>query len=251
MHPSEDFTARSWSFFGQIFPHVPVVNLTVPFHEASSSLGLEFSVEGHAFQSKVVARVIQNSPADIFTLRNSVTSALQMHADLLGFRMGTGLEVYIDAAQSDDGQWHIFEGYIPALRNNGTFDFPPEHLDAIGKAPAAHAALADFRSAIRVPLQTGFFCYRAIESMMQSVKIDGEKDAVSWDRLRTDLNVSRAAIDRIKAHADWARHGGLGELTDADRVMLLTTARSAIGRYLDYLVGGKVSLPADTYPTLT
>jgi hypothetical protein len=34
-------------------------------------------------------------------------------------------------------------------------------VDAVGRNPAAQLVLADFREAMRLPIGTGFYCYRA------------------------------------------------------------------------------------------
>jgi hypothetical protein len=88
---------------------------------------------------------------------------------------------------------------------------------AVGTNVSAQMVLADFREAMRVAVGTGFFCYRAIEAMMQSMKgADITSDNSAWQQLRDRLRIDRSAIDEIKSHADFPRHGRPSSITDAD-----------------------------------
>ena len=74
---------------------------------------------------------------------------------------------------------------------------------AVGTNVSAQMVLADFREAMRVAVGTGFFCYRAIEAMMQSMRgADITSDNSAWQQLRDRLRIDRSAIDEIKSHAD-------------------------------------------------
>ena len=67
----------------------------------------------------------------------------------------------------------------------------------------------------------------------------GMTDKDAWASMRQALRIDRAAVDRIKPHAEWARHGGIGSVTDGDGFMLLTTARAIIQRDFDHLQYGR------------
>jgi hypothetical protein len=112
-------------------------------------------------------------------------------------------------------------------------------------------ALADFREAMRNPVGTGFFCYRAIEAMMQSMKANqDEKDGPAWEALRKGLQVSRAALEMIKDHADYPRHGKIKSISDANRAMVFRLTDEIVGRYLAYSSGGKIPLLSSDFPEL-
>jgi hypothetical protein len=113
--------------------------------------------------------------------------------------------------------------------------------------------LGDFREAMRWPIGTGFFCYRAIEAIMHSMKATESEDeaTVSWPRMRDCLRIERKAIDVVKAHADLPRHGKPSSITDKDRGTVLRLTDQIIERYLAFLVGGKKPLSAATFPMLS
>jgi hypothetical protein len=113
--------------------------------------------------------------------------------------------------------------------------------------------LQDFREAIQIARGTGFFCYRAIEAMMQSMKAaDSENEgSLSWPRLREVLRIDRSAIDYVKEHADFPRHGRPSDVTDAQRAKIFTITDEIVRRYLQYLRRGKTTLPEAEFPLLT
>lgn len=147
---------------------------------------------------------------------------------------------------NNNGDWRIFGSDIPVLfeKKRGTLtELSSDLLTVVFSNLAVSVALADFREAMRLPMQTGFFCYRAVEAMMQTMKASpNDKDGPAWFKLRSDLRVDKSAIDYIKEHADWARHGKTGNISDSQRATIFVLADQIIGRYIDYLLGGGVSL---------
>src|SRR5438445_12570749 len=105
---------------------------------------------------------------------------------------------------------------------------------------------------MRVAVGAGFFCSRAIEAMMQSMKVaPQEKDGPAWDRLRGTLGIDRSAIDEIKRYADFSRHGKPSTIMDAERAKVFELTDEMIKRFLEYLVRGEKSLPPEEFPVLT
>jgi hypothetical protein len=107
-------------------------------------------------------------------------------------------------------------------------------------AALSHASVkmifADFREAMRFAVATGFYCYRAIETIKQHMTIDAsERSQVSWERLRSSLNVDRSAIDFVKSHADLPRHGRPSSVTDQERQFIFQITDEMIARFLDFV----------------
>lgn len=241
--------AVTWTFHGRVLPDAPAVTLSLPDHRALSSLGFSYELRGEISNSKVLAIVRQLDEVDILTLRNAVALDVQSSLDLVGFLVGAGLEVDLISAQADDGAWQFFDAFVPFLKRIGEVQVPSALIAKVAEDTPAQIALADFRQAIRVPVQTGFYCYRAIETLMQVFRDDPKgKEAQAWEALRKQLAVSRDAIDRIKVHADWARHGRAGQVTDDDRIMLLQATREIVDRYLEYTLTGRLDRELYTGP---
>jgi hypothetical protein len=115
---------------------------------------------------------------------------------------------------------------------------------------SCHQEIRQSRS--RRPTQSGFFCFRATEAMMQSLKhASNENDGVGWKRLRSALRVERSVLEFLKDHADWARHGRAGVITDSTRTQLFELTDVIISRYLEFLMRGKIELPEAEFPPLT
>lgn len=162
----------------------------------------------------------------------------------------------ISAVSQETNEWSVFGIEVPVLasrrnkRDHGVVD--ARLVRVIGRSIPAQIVLADFREAMRTPVGTGFFCYRAIEAMMQSMKVaPQEKDASAWARLRETLSIDRTAIDAIKQHADLPRHGSPSVILDTDRAKVFVLADEIINRFLEYLIRGEKVLPSGEFPVLT
>jgi hypothetical protein len=157
------------------------------------------------------------------------------------------------SATSDEGSAVIFGIKIPVLQDTRikpTTEIEEDLLKAVSEEIAARLVLADFREAIRSPVGTGVFCYRAVEAMMQSMKTsqDDKDDGPAWAQLRTRLQVDRSAIDAIKKHADYPRHGKPQSISDADRGKVFRLTDQIVQRFLTYLRRGKIPLALPEFP---
>lgn len=249
-----------WSFFGKVIPERVPVTLGMPLEGSATqpSLGFSFNFRIVIHNSQVIADVeIADGATDLTTLRNSVADHVRMITDIIGFERGYYLEVEIISAVSQETrEWIVFGIEIPVLasrrrtREIDLLNVPL--LNAVAKNIPAQQVLADFREAMKVPVGTGFFCYRAIEAMMQSIKVKPEeKDSPAWDRLRATLCIDRSVIDDIKQHADFPpRHGKPTAITDAERAKVFGLTAEIIERFLQYLIRGGKALPPQDFPVL-
>lgn len=247
MADNEDAVVE-WSFFGRVVPER--VTLIVDLPEVGMSLDaadVKLSVTLHIHQCQIVATIkVFGGDPDVLTLRNAVEGYCRDVVDIIGFQSGMSFDVDIISCTSSRGGWNIFASEIPVLfskKGGGPTSISSDVLNAVFSQPHASIALADFREAMRVPLQTGFFCYRAVEAMMQSMKASpNAKDGPAWFKLRQTLRLEEEAILFIKGHADWARHGKIGNISDADRAQIFEITDEVIARYLKYLEGGETPL---------
>jgi len=239
-----------WYYSGQVIPRLPLISLDIPRAAISSSFGFSYEIEGRIQNSLITATVALFERAEPLDLRNSVTSVIQGPVDLAGLVTGAGLDVHLETARAESGEWQVFDGYIPALKVEGTVELPMPLVVSALSDVQAQIMLADFRQAMRFPVQTGFFCYRVADAAMQAFKSsESMSDHDAWVRMRAALRVERSAIDRMKPHADWARHGKPGVITDPERLMLFRTAKAIIERYLEYLSSGRHAL-GETVPSI-
>jgi hypothetical protein len=250
--------SKTWTFYGVVLPERVPVTWGVPIagKAFSSILGGEFTfrVAIHASQI-IVDLTIDNDDVDIASLRNLASNNAQILTDLIGYKEACCFNVEIRSAvcrENDD--WHVFGIDVPVLaqtRAGQAREIDGTTLQVIGESPAAQFVLADFANAMRFPIGTGFYCYRAIEAMMQFMKSDeSENDGVSWPKLRTALRLERAVIDEVKAHADMPRHGRPSSMTDSERVAVFKITDEIIRRFLIYLTSGRKPLPDSEFEML-
>lgn len=202
---------------------------------------------------QVVVKGVMAAPhLDHWTLKNIVEQDVRKMVDLAGYTLGISLDVTIDTVTMGGEMPFVFGPEIPILfarRQENPLVLSREQQSMLLTAPGFAEALADYREAMRTPLQTGFFCYRAVETLMQTFKgaVD-DRDRPAWEALRAALNVDRAGIDVVKQHADWARHGRARGLTDGERAALFTFTEIVLDRYMAFVLDGRRPLERERYP---
>jgi hypothetical protein len=248
---------RAYTFFGRVLPERVPLRIEIPPSEvAVAEFGLRFSAETSIHDSQVVSNiVIKEGEVDLATLRNLIDSSVRTVLDLIGYLHGLSFDLEMLSVTWDGNRRWIFGINVPVLaerRQAAPYVLNADLLKAVGGDPSAQSVLDDFREAIRVPRGTGFFCYRSVEAMMQSMKASATENekAVSWPRLRESLRVSEDTLFYLKGHADFPRHGKPSSMSNDERNKVFKTTDEIIRHYLEYLVLGKRRLPPEDYPEL-
>lgn len=250
----------SWEFFGRVLPERYPVSSKLPklmMDVVGPSIKVEVDVFYHHSQFVCSISVLSGS-ADIYTLRNVVEEVTRSQVDLFGYTHGMGFDVEVLSASSrTNDEKYVFGTGLPVLISRRNLPGPiteinGELLSAVGKSLPARLALADFREAIKARNGNGFFCYRAIEAMMQAMKTSSkEDDKVAWLKLRKTLNVRRDALDYVKEHAYFPRHGKAWAITDEEKQKVFTITDELIRRFLQFLINGERDLNTTDFPELT
>jgi hypothetical protein len=248
----------NWTFVGRILPERVPLKVAIPLSTGNEVEGLDIAYDCHIgiADSQVYADItVTRGNANLNTLKNLVEGNIRSITDLIGYLHGISFDVdIISAISRDTDERCVFGIAIPVLaqrrRPEDLGKIDADLLLALGPIPHARMVLADFREAMRTPIGTGFFCYRAVEAMMQSMKSnDREEDSQAWKRMRENLRIDRSAIDRLKSHADFPRHGRLSAISDEQRAEVFTIADECIRRYLEYLRLGQKPLSEKMFPT--
>jgi hypothetical protein len=247
-----------YTFFGRILPERIPVTIQYPIRWIANALGLTLDVDMWIWQSQIAVNLfVTKGSADIFTLRNLAADQIRIFTDIIGYERGLAFDVeIISSVCLDTGDRHTFGIEIPVLKQRretkDTYQLPTTLLSIVAAEPHAQMVLQDFREAIQIARGTGFFCYRAIETMMQSMKAaDNESEgSISWPRLRETLKIDRSTIDYVKEHADFPRHGKPSDVTDLQRANIFKITDEIIRRYLEYFHRGKIALPENEFPLL-
>ncbi|MGV9673151.1 MULTISPECIES: hypothetical protein [unclassified Gordonia (in: high G+C Gram-positive bacteria)] len=160
----------------------------------------------------------------------------------LGFVLAASLEIEMTTGRAD------VEGFVGSNTTMPAFarvegdrveaELLGRYLAAVGQNANVRHALADMRMALRLSIDTAFYCYRAIECLRHEfVHLeDGDKTAPSWSRMHAALGTSKAEMDPLTALATARRHGESLALSHDDRITWLRWAREVVAKYIeDYL----------------
>ncbi|HEY3797115.1 MAG TPA: hypothetical protein VGL58_02095 [Caulobacteraceae bacterium] len=249
---------QTWTFLARILPERVPIRFGQPIDGTwASDLGFEYTFSLRVSDAHVVMNLSAPDGIDLFTLRNCALEQIGSLVALVGYERGLAFEIDILAANRVDADGTMFFGIgIPSLmerRQKGPeFELSNDLVLAVMADVGAQIALKNFKLAIRVAVDSGFYCFRAIEAAMQSMKEHpSDQDAKGWTQLRGDLRVERGAIDFVKKHSDLPRHGKPSVIMDVDRGKVFRITDEIVGRYLKYLVGGRHALAEEAFPMLT
>ncbi|HEU4550733.1 MAG TPA: hypothetical protein VFS01_13620 [Rhizomicrobium sp.] len=249
---------QGWIFFARILPErVPLTFQVPPVEVCSPHFGVKLKFhETNSDRGQVSCRttLLEGQP-DIFFVRNLLEQHLRAIIDFFGYQQGLSFDLDIVSATSLTGETFNFGIGIPGLMNAhkakpGTHELPVELVKAAILDSGANIALAQFRKAMREATGTGFYCYQAIEALMQSVRLGSDTDTQGWQRFRETLNIDRSAIDFVKSHADDRRHGRTANISDAERLKVFLICDEVIRRYLEFVVRGRGILNAGEFELL-
>ena len=248
---------EAWIFQGRVLPERIPVRISQPIEGEATvpTFGLSYKWSYAIADSQIVADLtITKGNTDLNTLKNLLEDHIRSMLDLIGYQQGVSFDVEIvSAVNSIDKTKCVFGIAIPVLqqrrKDSQLNQLSTDTMIAIAKEPHAQIVLADFREAMRIPTGTGFFCYRAIEAMMQSMR-NGSEEKVAWPRLRERLRIDRGAIDYVKSHGDFPRHGRPSEISDSERAKVFEITDLAIERFLAYLEFAPAPLNEKKYPVI-
>jgi len=234
-----------YTFFGKVLPERANVTISqIAYRLIQPDSGIEGDLIVSISLSQVTARFISGEEVvDLLTLRNYVYDSIRVELDILGYMNGSGYELeIIQVADSLGNPPVIFGIDIPVLANqNRSIDFEKViNLFQDNRGNYLRLCLADLREAIREPRDTGFFIYRAIETLMQSFRTDDSKKTKerAWQSLRSELSVSEEDVRNLGKVATSFRHGDTRYIGDAEKCELFTIAWNIVDKYIQYACNG-------------
>lgn len=236
-----------YTFFGKVYPE----RCNVSIQEIRAQVGVQGDeiygdLRYYISLSQVTAIFVCEKPvANIYTLKNFIEDAIRIALDALGYTLACGYDLEVTQMIDSLGSTPtVFGVNIPAVEKaagEAAVSFGNiMSLFKDAKGGYLQHCLADLREAIRIPKDTGFFCYRAIEVL--KVYFLHEKGAAddksSWEMLRSELNVERVDIDAIKTIADPARHGDSSTITDEQRAKTFVLTWAIVNKFIKYANAG-------------
>ena len=224
---------RAWTEFQKI-------SFNINHQEADISGYITFQ----SFKNQIICRFISDVEiSSIFTLKNIISDNVQMVLDsaCLDTTAATLVDIksccYVEADHIYVFGVNVEEIGITNAENREVFIEPILMLSAQNRY--FRRALGDFRQSIINGEDTGFYCYRAIESLINSIKssesINNKKHAI--EILNARLNLSPECIERLRNLSGETRHGHPVWISGEDRVIAIRITREIIQRFSQWAIG--------------
>lgn len=237
---------KNYIFFGRIHPERCAVDLKIPpfkFNTSNFNAEIDFIIT----KSQLIIKLKTSKDIEIYTLKNYVEEVIRSAVDSYGYLTGRGYDVEIISAINPNNEYDTFSIEIPALakfRESNMMKIE-DIFKGVLKSSNFSKVLFNIREAIRQPADTGFFCYRAIESIRQDFLPKEEDDkkkarTKSWKNLNEKLLIDRNFTKTLEEFATPLRHGESMDISDEKRAKLFLTTYKIIDRYIIYLRDGKI-----------
>jgi hypothetical protein len=239
-------------FSGRVIPERALIDVAeVGFRTIENPDIPQGELHVQILRSQISVRYVGSGEVkNIFTLRNLVEDAVRTILDVAGYHVGYGYDAeIIQVVMPHSSFIHVFGIDVPALAGlvakSGLSI--QDIFGALAKSDGNYLreALADAREAIKSPRDTGFFCYRAIESLRNCCAVRNgvppEDRDEAWTLFRDTYSIARNEIMQIKNFSDAPRHGnwqGAISMSDKDRADILTKTWEMV---LKFILREKVS----------
>lgn len=239
-------------FTGKVLPERVDFSLTPHQIEATTNTGQKFKITISVQKSQIFLEVTsENAIDDIPTLKNGIVDFVRQYTDIYGYLHGYSYDLEITSLILPNIDHIVFGVLIPELEKD-TLNRPIQDFQKIleiGQNPdnlALRLALMDLNLSIKYPKDTGVFCYRSIESIMQFFNEGNPEDTnarkKAWATLSKNLRISQAWTDFVKEFALNPRHGSPKLLTGKDRIDIMMRSWQVVDRFLIFLANGGTQL---------
>lgn len=239
-------------FSGVVLPERAYVHIHDPIRRDFRNVdaGINGTIQISIIKNQIsVVLQLNQKYADILTLKNVIVDTIYCLTDSICFEMACALHVDIRSVLDiQSGQSAVFESVIPAMTGDEN-ELQEIRLfpifDVAGREPLFGRAIGDYRSAIDRPKDTGFYCYRAFESVLHVVcrEIDSKKKPKRIDALHHRLGITAACTTKLQDLGGDVRHGKIVWFTDLDRLQALRIAKEIIERAVKYYSSDPDSRP--------
>ena len=196
-------------------------------------------------------QVVADWPSErmnLFHMRTQVEGAVMSLVDVVGYMVQCGYDVQIHSAVDCETGEHTVFGVGQPIEVKNEYPELPDNLPDLVSDNPLRLAFANFREAIRVPNDTSYFCFRAIESIRQAFGNSSKNINGTWDNMRSALNLSRSTLDEFSDCAIPLRHGDFAEQAWPVRKRHMEIAHEVIRRYHHYKAGEAATLSTDKFP---
>jgi hypothetical protein len=233
----------TYLFHGLVHPERAQISLQCSLSFTHITSGEEATARVSVVLNQVAVWIETQVTWDVHDLRNVVKSIVSHELEIVGFVHGYAYDVEIRRVLNPELEVdHVYGIDIPCLteRSNG-IDTVKRITEIRSKTLGTegvylHRCFADLASAMKHADDTGFYCYRAIESLRQHCILkfgfDPSKKETHWAKLRELAGCTEEILREIKTAADPIRHGDVTKLTSDQRKRLFLITWDVVDGYL-------------------
>lgn len=224
--------------------------------QLSHEIELEFSHLGSGVCGRAKVSIVLNQLAvwiysdhdwDIYDLRNMVKTLVSNQLAILGYLLGYAYDLEItrilNRSRNIDYVFGIGIQYLSERNSNTNIGelFKEIRNKTNGNdGVLLHRCFNDLVSAMKHADDTGFYCYRAIESLRHHCasryNLTARNKNEQWNKFREVSGSDENIMRNIKEAADPLRHGNVGCISSAeDRKNLLMSTWDIVDQYLKNL----------------
>ena len=235
---------ETYLFQGIVYPQRAPI--TIAFKQGLQHLGSGrlVSADVSILLNQITVWIESEDKWDVFDLRNLVRNLVQNNLGIFGYLTGLAYDLEITRvicrSRSID---QVFGIDIPCIsERNSKIDVNERLASILPKIDGMEGVLFnrcfnDLNMAMKSAEDTGFYCYRAIESLRQHCRLKfdfpEEDRSGQWQKLREIANTDEATIRKIKSAADTVRHGGHLHVTSENRADLFNLTWGIVDAYID------------------
>lgn len=247
IHSAKD--EYSYTFLGKVLPErvnvsIPSLTLKIDYPDAKIKGTILLSIQ----LCQIYARFTSDEKIEnILTLRNHVETAIRIPVDNLGYLLGCGYDIEIDSMIDYSGEHTVFPVSITSNVNEFRNKRPKEFLELLKISSGREGkylqyCLSDLREAILQNRGTGFYCYRAIESLSlffaDRNAIPKENKKEIWKKFRESLDIQREKIDFILKFSKPVRHGDTIYVSPEDMKKIFDYTYEIVDKYVIFAANG-------------
>lgn len=246
-------------FTGLVHPERAHVRISSGPLEVGFPDGTHIEVKYKISWAQINVLVNSEIERNIMDLRSIIEELVTAQVDFLGYKNGCGYQVEITSCMDVKKKTPIVFGvavdefhseYQKAKDLPGFIENYHKEANLAFTIVPLRRALHDLTQAMRGPRDTGFYCFRSLETIRGHFKENDDEDEIFlWKKMGDFLNIDRSLSDYIREFAKPQRHGEIATMSDGQRIQILKYTRQVITRFIA-LLSKKEKLNSDDFPTL-
>jgi hypothetical protein len=227
---------------GQVLPIRAVLSIG-PWPLTTTTLAGTDTTEWHIniVLNEITIYCKSASVRDIYDLRNISLNVMNTMVSQVGYFFGLGYNVAINQILCEEiGCDVVFGIGIPALAERYDKEKIFEFLNRVSSIKGqesrfVHRCFVELQLAISHPIDTPFYCYRAIECLRHfcGLRYSLTEESAQWKKLVELTGKDRSHIADTKLFSNHARHGDHRDFTSDQRADFFKSTWNVVDAFMD------------------